>query len=1034
MLDNVEGQRPGSVPSMPTDHCLWPAEDLQQDPLAQQRRDWMLGKQTLVSDRLSQAPALAADAGLAAELIYHEFLLRGESGETPEWDDYLQRFPQYAAMLTQLREADRIVEQAVCAQRRTKAMPAPFDDYEILEELGRGGMGIVYKARQKSLGRFVALKMIGRGETASPRERRRFESEARAVAKLAHPNIVQIYEVGETGGRPFFSQEFVQGQSLADRLGGTPLAARQAALLVEVLARAMHYAHEQGVIHRDLKPSNVLVAGTLEQGVVKVTDFGLAKSLDHGTETQTDAVLGTPSYMAPEQIAAKTSATDRRIDVYGLGAILYESITGRPPFRAESPLATLNQVAQAEPVRPRLLNPAVPRDLETICLKCLHKEPAHRYPTAADLAEDLRRFLAGQPVRARRVGPVGRTWRWSRRNPVLAGLAVVLVITLTGGLTAIVYQWRQAETARRIAVASDEEAQGILAELVETGPPGQLAHAPSLDSLRKAEAHCKSLLDRNPDSVAVRVALSNVYNHELGLYLSEGNLEKSADVTGDLKSLWESFNGPPTTTAVQHRWLAQASAFQAQVASARFDLAGALRCYLEAVPHWAEAVEHEPQNVELIGGSISLDNRAKELVSILEAAASLPLLKDARARLADKIRAAPDQTGLQQQFAAACFWFGDACAHEKSNQRAGEYWREAHKHYRAIAGARPDDLATKFFLASCCLRLVHGEASDPYYDEAVSLFEEFGTRFDSLAGYDWREWGDILLQCYCDLVICHSKAGRTDLARRTYEDHVMTFARQRGDRRIEPRVVLKHAGLLNYAAMQLREGKQPAIALPMARLAASLTSRYSVSAALDPEFLRALGNAANGTAIQLTALGDSSVALEQARLARQALEEYCRTVPNAFEAEQDLADIYGRNAKALWASGQHEGALVAFRESTELQKRIFERLPSTANRVLLGKSYDRLYYFASLGGDFHTAAASLADREKLWSGDSKKLTGVANDFQALANRLGGRKSLSPQEKADRDRYLTESRRTRRLANNARPPRAAAPLEAPAAPR
>jgi WD40 repeat protein/tRNA A-37 threonylcarbamoyl transferase component Bud32/DNA-directed RNA polymerase subunit RPC12/RpoP len=305
--------------------------------------------------------------------------------------------------------------------------------YEILGELGRGGMGVVYKARHVKLGRLVALKMILVAEHAGPEERARFQTEAEAVARLQHPNIVQIYEVGEQDGRPFFSLEFCAGGSLEKKLGGVPLPPKEAARLAETLARAMHAAHEAGVVHRDLKPANVLLA---KDGTPKITDFGLAKKLDEVAQTASGAIMGTPSYMAPEQAGGQSKKIGPHTDVYALGAILYELLTGRPPFRAATALDTILQVVSDEPVPPTQLQPKTPRDLETICLKCLQKEPAKRYASAAAMAEDLRRFQIGEPIQARPVGRVERAWRWCRRNPAVAGLAAAVAAVLLLGTAA----------------------------------------------------------------------------------------------------------------------------------------------------------------------------------------------------------------------------------------------------------------------------------------------------------------------------------------------------------------------------------------------------------------------------------------------------------------------------------------------------------------------------------------------------------------------------------------------------------------------
>jgi WD40 repeat protein/tRNA A-37 threonylcarbamoyl transferase component Bud32 len=310
------------------------------------------------------------------------------------------------------------------AEEATGRAPPAIVGYELLEELGRGGMGVVYKARQVKANRLVALKMVLSGGQAGPDDLARFRTEAEAVARLQHPHVVQVFEVGEHQGLPFFSLEFCPGGSLDRKLDGTPWQPAEAAGLVEALARAMHAAHQRGIIHRDLKPANVLLA---EDGTAKVADFGLARKLDEQGRTQTGAVLGTPSYMAPEQAGA-SKGVGPAADTYALGAVLYELLVGRPPFKGPTPLDTVLQVVSEEPVAVRRLQPKVPRDLETICLKCLEKDPKKRYSSALALAEDLQRFRLGEAVHARPVGALGRAVRWARRRPAVATLAVLSVL------------------------------------------------------------------------------------------------------------------------------------------------------------------------------------------------------------------------------------------------------------------------------------------------------------------------------------------------------------------------------------------------------------------------------------------------------------------------------------------------------------------------------------------------------------------------------------------------------------------------------
>jgi tetratricopeptide (TPR) repeat protein len=500
--------------------------------------EWRLRQHEMacVEGYLGRYPQLAADPRIVLGLIKVEF--QGRHGaRAPEPSEYLRRFPQLGAELRQwlsgqlsdqtdeaLGKTPRIAPQAQpgeatqthepaspCAASPGSAatesvptlldrapeapdrwatlaptdpvgVPAPasrwpsLDGYEILGELGAGGMGVVYAARHKNLNRRVAIKMLGRGRAARPDELVRFMNEAEAVARIRHPNVVQVYEVGQHEGSPFFSMEMMEGGSLSRRQAGTPLVPEQAAALVQTLARAMAAVHQQGILHRDLKPANILLtrkvpassthAGNADapawdpsEWEPKVTDFGLAKwlQLDSGL-TRTGLVMGTPSYMAPEQAEGRHKDLGPPADIYSLGTILYELLVGRPPFKAASTAETLRQVLLTDPVPPSQLQPNLPRDLETICLKCLEKEPARRYPTAGALADDLGRFLAGESVMARPLGLWGRTVRWSRRRPAVAALLAALALVLAGSIAGLTSLWLKAVRGERLAIRYREEA------------------------------------------------------------------------------------------------------------------------------------------------------------------------------------------------------------------------------------------------------------------------------------------------------------------------------------------------------------------------------------------------------------------------------------------------------------------------------------------------------------------------------------------------------------------------------------------------
>jgi tetratricopeptide (TPR) repeat protein len=416
-------------------------------------RAWKAGQRPRIEDVLGDRPE-PERSSLLRELMALEIDYRRQAGETPQRQEYHARFPALSTVVDRVFDEPSTLALHSVSEPGT-ALPT-IPGYEILGELGHGGMGVVYWAWQTGLHRPVALKAILAGAHANALQLARFRVEAEAVARLQHANIVQIHDIGEHEGRPYFALEYVDGGSLARQLNGTPWPVDRAASLVETLAQAIDHAHRQGIVHRDLKPANVLLT---KDGQAKITDFGLAKILVGGgpAVTQTGAILGTPSYMAPEQAGAQTTGIGPVTDVYALGAILYQLLTGRPPFQAATPLETVLQVQHDEPVSPSRLQPKLPRDLTTICLKCLDKEPGRRYASAQAVADDLRCFLDGRPIQARPVRVWERVVKWSRRRPAVSALLGILGLVLVGAFFGMLGLWLRADQERTAAERARED-------------------------------------------------------------------------------------------------------------------------------------------------------------------------------------------------------------------------------------------------------------------------------------------------------------------------------------------------------------------------------------------------------------------------------------------------------------------------------------------------------------------------------------------------------------------------------------------------
>lgn len=444
---------------------------LPDDLLDQQRQRWMSGESPFVESLLIGTPFIH-DREVQLDLIYHEIVIREELLQPVSVEEYRERFPHLMSELDLHFEIHHALANPELAdtnnahkeeswpesQPACETVPEQVGDYIIERELGRGGMAVVYLARHRTLRRRVAIKTFQTLRKLTSRELTRIRTEAEAIARLSHPHLVQIYEIGEQDGAPWIALEFADQGTIAHRLQTATYSPQAAAELIEQLARALEHAHSRQIIHRDLKPANILLTGS---GEPKISDFGLAKVLDEDERspvdvTRTGEMIGTPRYMAPEQARGIRDQIGPATDIYALGTLLYECLTGRPPFVSTSVVDTLRMITADEPLPPRRIQPSIPRDLETICLHCLEKSPGRRYATAQALADDLRRFLSQEPITARRTSRIERAWKWCRRRPALATLILLTFLLCSGGLSAAV-AFQRMETQRihdlRIRVA-----------------------------------------------------------------------------------------------------------------------------------------------------------------------------------------------------------------------------------------------------------------------------------------------------------------------------------------------------------------------------------------------------------------------------------------------------------------------------------------------------------------------------------------------------------------------------------------------------
>ncbi|WP_165228142.1 serine/threonine-protein kinase [Aquisphaera insulae] len=903
-------------------------ESTRADMLDEQRRRWREGEQTPVEAYLDRHPHLNDRSEDALCLIYQEVILREAAGQSPQLDEYQRRFPRWASELAVQFEVHRAIESSFLSSGAgsdwssssssggVEAMPAGriIAGCEVLEVLGRGGMGVVYRARQPGLNREIALKMILVGAEASPNVTARFQTEAEAVARLQHPNIVQVFLVAEHDGLPCLLLEYVAGGTLARKLDGTPWAVPRAVETAEVLARAMDYAHARGVVHRDLKPSNVLLD---PDGTPKIADFGLAKLLQGGGETitRTGDILGTASYMAPEQ-AGGPGTVGPTADVYALGVILYEMLTGRPPFRAESTHQTLRQVIAAEPVSPGRLRPGLSRDLETICLKCLEKKPAKRYASAGLLADDLRRFRDGRPIQARRVGPAGRLARWAGRHPAVAILTAALATLAVAAAIGLVLSARNDRRLRLEAEENLDVARQVVDEMYT-----QVAR--DLDGQPGMDAYQRQLLER-----ALRFyrtfALRKSGRPEIRLEAAEAGL-RAGDITLSLGQVGEAESAYRDALDVLEG-LAREGRVEARYRAALaggLDRAGRLATVTsrtdqaEAMLRRAVAI-YEP----LVAGS-PRDSAHRSGLARARIDLGVVLLQGGhRAEAEKEFRAAGEDAEIlvRDEPDVPRHHGGLGSSYSNLGQIAEETgrWEEARAdllrsvaEYQKQADGEPTRAEFRFELATANFKLAHLASETRRLDEAREAFR----RSEAIVAALLEEHPDVssyrkgLAKARLDLGEVERRAGRLAEAVRALRDAVPLWEKLVAD---EPEVTENRTNLamcLNDLGLAYVALERPDEAEAAYRRVVPLRERLAADHPEQVELSVQLGGSYGNLGQVASYRRDYPASLDWAERSRKVLEGVLKDEPRHALARRYLRNAHGLKGTALGALGRHAEAL-----------------------------------------------------------------------------------------------------------------------------
>jgi serine/threonine-protein kinase len=867
--------------------------------------------------------------------------------------------------------------------------------YQILEELGRGGMGVVYKAHQPGANRIVALKMLLSSGHAGNEALARFHVEAEAVAGLHHPNIVQLYEVGDQDGRPFFSLEFIDGDSLALKIEKVPQPPREAADLVRQLADAMDFAHQRGIIHRDLKPANILVT---RDGVPKITDFGLAKRFEDKGEghTRTGAIMGTPSYMAPEQAQGRTKYSGPAADIYSLGAILYDMLTGRPPFQGTTLLETLQQVQKLDPVPPKRLQPTIPFDLQTICLKALEKEPAKRYATAGALADDLRRFQAGEPILARPVSRRERVWKWTKRRPALAGLiavsalAIVSVIVL-GGL------WLDSERrgANEVAIRAKEHAakESALREKAEKyffrakkavdemlSKVGQddLRYIPEMepvrrDLLKKAKGFYDEFLQEASDNPAIRLEAARTKQRVADILNKLGDSKTALAAYSSALSSFEELAAADPDKRDYQQGLADVNANFATLlsdlkrsseAEQRYRRALKLRTLVrDKNPGEAEAARALAEGHNNLATVLSVQGKGKEAVAEFEAGR----------KILAQLAVVPGTAACKLELARTLNNLGDVQTALGPPGAAAKAFAEANTILRRLTANEPkveeyrQVLAQNFLLQGRLLRDTNPKQAEAYYGEAIKLRAKLAKDFPSTPVHRQELAGD-----YSDLAVLLQAAGRQKEADQAYEQALDIQQEIVKDFPHLPDFRRGLASSYNNRGTMLLMTQRPVEAEKAFTSARDLFSALAAEHKDVPEYASELA----GCYLNLAAIWQATQPKKAVEVMRQALElrrQLAEKNPDVHKNQEELADVQNNLGLMVMAHDPKESADL-FKEALRIYAQLAKEEPANPDyRYQLALRHDNL-------GNALRLLKKPGEAEQAWRQAIELYIGLARDF------------------------------------------------------